>query len=329
MFTFCNRRRATKEARLRRRTKRRRLWASLHRLRVNTRIIVLSEDDRIGYYPQTFRFVFTSSSCKRGLSAIQDQEGSPRKRWKFLARKRAKLFAITKVHILERKSAKLIANFSATKVTSLPSLSLSLCISLSHWAYLTHNIGSASALPLISHNDLLGRFFFFSSECEFQMLAPATAVLVVPGCDHHIGLRDLFPPAFGNLQMAQAVSLAFWSQWSRFIPCDACGPKCFWIPSISMKLVLKIDVFELPTTFIDNPKTSIFKTSFMLIDGIQNILVHNQLHHRSAKRQSTTPDNAAVLTRWSLQVSSSPAWSYQCTSLWSRQRRCIVYIQSS
>ena len=30
--------------------------------------IALSEDDRIGYYPQTFRFVFTSSSCKRGLS---------------------------------------------------------------------------------------------------------------------------------------------------------------------------------------------------------------------------------------------------------------------
>ena len=29
--------------------------------------IVLSEDDRIGYYPQTFRIVFTSSSCKRGL----------------------------------------------------------------------------------------------------------------------------------------------------------------------------------------------------------------------------------------------------------------------
>ena len=32
--------------------------------------IVLSEDDRIGYYPQTFRIVFTSSSCKRGLILI-------------------------------------------------------------------------------------------------------------------------------------------------------------------------------------------------------------------------------------------------------------------
>ena len=30
--------------------------------------IALSEDDRIGYYPQTFRFVFTSSSSKRGLN---------------------------------------------------------------------------------------------------------------------------------------------------------------------------------------------------------------------------------------------------------------------
>ena len=46
-----------------------------------------------------------------------------------------------------------IANFSATMVTSLPSFSLSLCISLSlslsHRKYLTHNIGSAEALPII------------------------------------------------------------------------------------------------------------------------------------------------------------------------------------
>ena len=161
------------------------------------------------------------------------------------------------------------------------------------------------------------------------MLAPETAVLVVPGCDHHIGLRDLFPPAFVNLQMAQAVSLAFWSQWSRFIPCDACGPKCFWIPSISMKLVLKIDVFELPRTFIDNPKTSIFKTSLMLIDGIPKHFGPQSITSPVGKSQSTTPDNATVLPRWSLQVSSSPAWSYQCTSLWSRQRRCTVYIRSS
>ena len=46
---------------------------------------------------------------------------------------------------------KLIANFSAKMMTSLPSisLSLSLYLSLSHRAYLTHNIGSASALPII------------------------------------------------------------------------------------------------------------------------------------------------------------------------------------
>ena len=48
---------------------------------------------------------------------------------------------------------KFIANFSATMVTSLPSLSLSVCLylslSLSHRMYLTHNIGSASALPII------------------------------------------------------------------------------------------------------------------------------------------------------------------------------------
>ena len=54
-------------------------------------------------------------------------------RCKFLARKSAKFFANTKVQIFGKEIAKLIANFSATKVTSLPSLSLSvsLCISLS------------------------------------------------------------------------------------------------------------------------------------------------------------------------------------------------------
>ena len=51
---------------------------------------------------------------------------------------------------LARKSAKLIANFSATVVTSLPSISLSLSLSLSHThTHLAHNIGSASALPII------------------------------------------------------------------------------------------------------------------------------------------------------------------------------------
>ena len=87
--------------------------------------------------------VFGNGKCE--LSVIQ--EGSPIKRWKFLARKGAKLFANTKVHILARRSTKLIANFSATKVTSLPSLSLSLSLclslylslSLSHRAHLTHN----------------------------------------------------------------------------------------------------------------------------------------------------------------------------------------------
>ena len=59
----------------------------------------------------------------------------------------AKLFANTKVQIFARKSAKLIANFSVTMVTSLPSFSVSL--SLSHRAYLTHNIGNASAFPVI------------------------------------------------------------------------------------------------------------------------------------------------------------------------------------
>ena len=55
------------------------------------------------------------------------------------------------VRIFGTGKCKLIANFSATMMTSLPSISLSLCISLSlsRRAYLTHNIGSASALPII------------------------------------------------------------------------------------------------------------------------------------------------------------------------------------
>ena len=56
------------------------------------------------------------------------------------------------VRIFGKGKCKFIANFSATLVTSHPSLSvsLSLSLSLSHRKYLTHNIGSASALPIIS-----------------------------------------------------------------------------------------------------------------------------------------------------------------------------------
>ena len=61
------------------------------------------------------------------------------------------------VRLFGKGKCKFIANFSATMVTSLPSLSLSLSLSLclsvslslSHQKYLTHNIGSASALPII------------------------------------------------------------------------------------------------------------------------------------------------------------------------------------
>ena len=55
------------------------------------------------------------------------------------------------MRVFGKGKCKLIANFSATMVTSLPSFSLciSLSLSLSHRMYLTHNIGSASALPII------------------------------------------------------------------------------------------------------------------------------------------------------------------------------------
>ena len=56
---------------------------------------------------------------------------------------------ILRCTFLARRSAKLIANFSATMVTSLPSFSLCISLSLSHRMYLTHNIGNASAFPII------------------------------------------------------------------------------------------------------------------------------------------------------------------------------------
>ena len=54
------------------------------------------------------------------------------------------------MRIFGKGKCKLIANFSAILVTSLPSLSVCISLSLSHRKYLTHNIGSASALPIIS-----------------------------------------------------------------------------------------------------------------------------------------------------------------------------------
>ena len=65
----------------------------------------------------------------------------------FLARESVSSSPI--VRIFEKGKCEFIADFSATMVTSLPSVSL--CISLSHRKYLMHNIGSASALPIITN----------------------------------------------------------------------------------------------------------------------------------------------------------------------------------
>ena len=64
----------------------------------------------------------------------------------FLARESVSSSPI--VRIFGKGKCKFIANFSATMVTSPPSLSVSL--SLSHRKYLTHNIGSAFALPIMT-----------------------------------------------------------------------------------------------------------------------------------------------------------------------------------
>ena len=95
--------------------------------------------------------IYVQRKCE--LSAIQ--EGSPRKRCKFLARKVQNSSPILRCTFWQGKVQNSSPISALLKVTSLPShslsLSLSLCISLSlyHRAHLTQNIGSASALPIM------------------------------------------------------------------------------------------------------------------------------------------------------------------------------------
>ena len=78
----------------------------------------------------------------------------------------------------------LIANFSAAMVTSLSSHSLpslSLSLSLSYREYLTHNIGSASALPIINRlptrpNGMAGR----ARLATFHCLTKEESAIAVP-----------------------------------------------------------------------------------------------------------------------------------------------------
>ena len=98
---------------------------------------------------------------------------------RFFGKGKCELTAI--VRIFGMGKCKLIANFSATMMMSLPSISLSLSVSLSlslslsHRAYLTHIIGSASALPImlmICNRPLRGRCHdgFFSKATSRQWL---------------------------------------------------------------------------------------------------------------------------------------------------------------
>ena len=94
------------------------------------------------------RNVFGNGKCE--FSANQEGRNWGAIFWQGKAQNSSPILRCT---FLARRSAKLIANFSAIMVTSLPSFSLSLylslSLSLSHRMYLTHNIGSASALPII------------------------------------------------------------------------------------------------------------------------------------------------------------------------------------
>ena len=95
--------------------------------------------------PKSGTFLATESV---NIQPIQERRNEGAKFWQEKVQNSS---PILRCNFLARKSAKLIANFSATMVTSLPSISLSLylSLSLSHRAYLTHNIGNASAFPII------------------------------------------------------------------------------------------------------------------------------------------------------------------------------------
>ena len=99
-----------------------------------------------------------NANCFEKFLATESVNSAPFKRGKtqvqiFWQGKAQNSSPILRCTFLARRSAKLIANFSATMVTSLPSFSLSLSLylslSLSHRMHLTHNIGSAFALPII------------------------------------------------------------------------------------------------------------------------------------------------------------------------------------
>ena len=86
------------------------------------------------------------------------QNSSPILRWNILAKERCKIHH--QCQRLARKGAKFIANFCATKVTSLPSLSLSLSLSLSpsapHAQYRKRFRTSYNTLPVHVHTLVCG-----------------------------------------------------------------------------------------------------------------------------------------------------------------------------
>ena len=106
------------------------------------------QSQELGTVSKSATFLATESAnsvpIKRGETKVH-----------FLARNSAKFFANTKVQIFDKEKCKTHRQFQRYlgDVTSI-SLSLSLCISLSHRVHLTHNIGSASAVPIIKEDCL-------------------------------------------------------------------------------------------------------------------------------------------------------------------------------
>ena len=81
------------------------------------------------------------------VTSVKGETGSVKGETKSASFWQGKVYTYRQLcEFLAKGTCKFIANFSAKMVTSLPSL-----LSLSHRMYLTHNIGSASALPIIGH----------------------------------------------------------------------------------------------------------------------------------------------------------------------------------
>ena len=173
---------------------------------------------------------------------------------------------------LARKSVNLIANFSATMVTSLPSFSLSLSVSLSlsHRVYLTHNIGSASAPRIIGSAEGLSimcvRYFRWERERDGS---DVTNVALKLAMNLHFPLPKI--RTIGDeltLSLAKNSHFSFFPSHFPSLPSRRghhCGAKIrneftLSIAKISPSLFPLFQIGHEPRRVIENPRQMIINT---------------------------------------------------------------------